>query len=486
MRILIFSLLLPGLAVAAPTFNAFNEALHLSCEQHKFEMLECNYRTLSPQPQLPIRATYNNAPLLIEKTLYPWPNAVTAVLFLIDTSDPAREKIVEIKQRHIAQILDAAEAHHRIGIAGFDKQLTTVAPIGTPTSDIIPALKSIKAVGQTTELYRNIIKAIDLIKKTEADRKVIFLLSDGLAEDKAYFHEDVIKAARRSAVVINSIGYPRSIALSVSLQTIRRLSEETGGKYIEADGRYDLPSTYLKTAFKNIDHGGRILVQLSNLTPASPSRQQQLSLGFETDPGDLIIPVPFTIPPAKTVNATATEGVTDGVRIIAGKNDSRPVNLWLWYGIPGALIILIIAVLLTLLAIWKRGIKPSTPPGDNRPQYQPYGYLIRQDETATCYPIHRTLWRIGRGKDNELSLEDNSISRKHAELRRNENGSFEIIDLKSMNGIYVNHEKTSRHTLRDDDLLEIGDIFLRFTSCIADHSLEETRVRHNTQARSSD
>jgi len=486
MRILIFSLLIPGLAVAAPTFNSLNDALYLSCGQHKFETLECNYRTLSPEPQLRVRAAYNNAPLFMENTLYPWPNAVTAVLFLIDTSDPARAKTVEIKQRHIAQILRSAEARHRVGIAGFDKRLTTVAPIGTPVSDIIPALKSIKAEGQTTELYRNIIKAIDLVEKIEADRRVIFLLSDGLAEDKAYFHEDVIGAARRSAVAINSIGYPRSIALSVSLQTIRRLSEETGGKYIEADGRYDLPSTYIKTAFSNVDHGGRILVQLSNITPNSSLPQQELSLGFETDLGDLTIPVPFTIPPVGVIDTADTGSVTDAVQIIAGQNDPRPVNLWLWYGIPGALIIIIITVLLTLLVTWQRGIRPGTSPGDNRPQRKPYGYLIRQDETADCYPIDRTPWRIGRGKDNELLLEDNSISRKHAELRRNQDGSFEIIDLKSMNGIYVNHEKIFRHTLRENDLLEIGDIFLRFTNGIADHALEETKVRHNIEARSSD
>ena len=49
--------------------------------------------------------------------------------------------------------------------------------------------------------------------------------------------------------------------------------------------------------------------------------------------------------------------------------------------------------------------------------------------------------RIGRQPDNDIALTGNlEVSRHHAELRGNPDGSFEIIDLGSHGGTYVNGE----------------------------------------------
>ena len=56
--------------------------------------------------------------------------------------------------------------------------------------------------------------------------------------------------------------------------------------------------------------------------------------------------------------------------------------------------------------------------------------------------------RIGRQPDNDIALtEDLQVSRHHAELRRNPDGSFEIIDLGSHGGTYVNGERITRKQL---------------------------------------
>ena len=68
-----------------------------------------------------------------------------------------------------------------------------------------------------------------LLARTAAARKGLVIMSDGLAEDYAYHHDDVISLARAERVIIHSVGYPRSVAKSVALQTVRRLSDETGG-----------------------------------------------------------------------------------------------------------------------------------------------------------------------------------------------------------------------------------------------------------------
>ena len=57
--------------------------------------------------------------------------------------------------------------------------------------------------------------------------------------------------------------------------------------------------------------------------------------------------------------------------------------------------------------------------------------------------------RIGRTPDNGLVLSDLDVSRNHAELRKSATGSYEIVDLGSHNGTYVNGQRvTSKHADR--------------------------------------
>jgi 8-oxo-dGTP diphosphatase len=65
-------------------------------------------------------------------------------------------------------------------------------------------------------------------------------------------------------------------------------------------------------------------------------------------------------------------------------------------------------------------------------------------------------FRIGRTPDNDLVVSDLDFSRHHAELRKSLTGNYEIIDLGSHNGIFVNGERVSHATLTDQDIVTIG------------------------------
>jgi len=64
--------------------------------------------------------------------------------------------------------------------------------------------------------------------------------------------------------------------------------------------------------------------------------------------------------------------------------------------------------------------------------------------------------RIGRSPDNELVLADLGVSRRHAELRNSGGGKYEIIDLGSHNGTFVNGGRISRATVTERDIIGIG------------------------------
>lgn len=63
---------------------------------------------------------------------------------------------------------------------------------------------------------------------------------------------------------------------------------------------------------------------------------------------------------------------------------------------------------------------------------------------------------IGRSKGAECVLGDPNVSRRHAELRRGQNGDWTIADLGSTNGIKVNGRRVSSSRLTPGDQVTLG------------------------------
>jgi hypothetical protein len=68
---------------------------------------------------------------------------------------------------------------------------------------------------------------------------------------------------------------------------------------------------------------------------------------------------------------------------------------------------------------------------------------------------------LGTAADCDIVLTDKKISRKHATVRY-EGGEFQIADLDSSNGTFVNDEKVQKHDLIDNDMIKLGDIEFEF------------------------
>ena len=480
----------------AHAFSGISDNVDLNCNTDaKTGTLHCEYRLINPEPVTNITAKSGNLALAVSNTRnYPWNGAITAILFLIDTSDPGRENVIIENKKDIKKILESVREYHRVGLASFDSTLRVEAPPGSSNEEILKSLEKLHATGKTTELYRSVLSAINVLDKVKADRKIIYLFSDGLAEDKAYFHSDVVKAARKAGIVITSMGYPRSVSQSVGLQTIRRLSEETGGVFIQSDSHFDIKDTKLKTLFDGIDNGGRFDIDISKLFLLEPGSDQPVGLVIGTGTDNYEVRIPFTVPVAETEKpkveqqpapaaAVKKEPVRSTVQVITGNSPPvKPVISWFWYGIPAFLVIVLIVVLAVLLIITFKQDRKKPAPASGSSEFKPYAYLVVQDETKKRYAITRTTWRIGRGRDNEMTLNDSSVSRRHAEIHREKGDIFTLYDLDSLNGVYVNNNKVSKVILHEGDIIEIGDLNFRFTLLSAEYSMEESTVMQNTRA----
>lgn len=81
----------------------------------------------------------------------------------------------------------------------------------------------------------------------------------------------------------------------------------------------------------------------------------------------------------------------------------------------------------------------------------------RGPEIGKVYPLTADSILIGRGSRNEIVIEDNEVSREHCRLMR-VNTHYELSDLGSSNGTFVNGQRLSEPwLLRADCLIELGD-----------------------------
>lgn len=75
--------------------------------------------------------------------------------------------------------------------------------------------------------------------------------------------------------------------------------------------------------------------------------------------------------------------------------------------------------------------------------------------TRSIFPITQTVVKLGRNAENQVVLNDPSISRFHAEIRAM-NGDFYVHDIGSKNGILVNGERVAERKLSHGDQIQLG------------------------------
>lgn len=90
-------------------------------------------------------------------------------------------------------------------------------------------------------------------------------------------------------------------------------------------------------------------------------------------------------------------------------------------------------------------------------------FVVRGRDQGRHFQLSESVLRVGREAGSDIQLFDSEASRMHAEVRVQQDGTWELLDLNSSNGTRVNGDLVSKHLLRSGDRVEIGETLMIFT-----------------------
>lgn len=85
----------------------------------------------------------------------------------------------------------------------------------------------------------------------------------------------------------------------------------------------------------------------------------------------------------------------------------------------------------------------------------------RGPNAGSRFLLDQAITSAGRHPDSDIFLDDVTVSRRHAEFRL-ENNEFNVVDVGSLNGTYVNREPVDSAVLANGDEVQIGKFRLVF------------------------
>jgi len=85
----------------------------------------------------------------------------------------------------------------------------------------------------------------------------------------------------------------------------------------------------------------------------------------------------------------------------------------------------------------------------------------RGPNAGARYVLDKPVTSAGRHPGSDIFLDDVTASRRHVEFRR-EDGEFQVVDVGSLNGTYVNRKAVQSAVLADGDEVQIGKFRLVF------------------------
>jgi len=99
--------------------------------------------------------------------------------------------------------------------------------------------------------------------------------------------------------------------------------------------------------------------------------------------------------------------------------------------------------------------------------------LVRGNLPEKVLFLNPRSYLLGRARDNDLCLNEPSISKVHARITCNGPGNFSIKDEGSLHGVYVNATRIQEEHLTQGAHIQLGNVTLKFSLLAADGSTDQ-------------
>ena len=433
------------------------------------------------------KVTFGETPELVifEKT-----DHTVGVVFVFPNAAAYREEQYRIKG-NVANFLNTMARKRQYDLAGvvyYDanpEKLDIVS--GQDMRSLANKVTSLKRTDDVApNLYATLPIALGMLQNIpEAEFKYLIIISD--AEGKFTADDRVDDKINESVAQMNAnniipivIAYDPTIAGGLYFDKLSALSVARGGSYMEVRDSGDLPAA-LNTAWDQIYNSYVFSFYVEDIEEGKHK---------------------FTVR-TKVFGQDLEDNIQESV-----PDQGFPWHIfWMWvlYVVIGlvALVILIIIIKLLIKLVFKRkkkpvqeevfedsGMVPAAPSGDgyhiintnfpcpqcgqilaplsmqcpdcsNRRNFGKLKLVSGRLEGFTCF-INEAEITIGSGERNSITLPEPTISSKHAAVAVEDGNKYEIRDMKSTNGTFIDGHRVTRRFLRDGDVITLGKVEVRF------------------------
>jgi len=480
--------------LAALSLPAAAEPVSAFCYREHGQVV-CDVRPGQAKSVSSITATVNQKEVKGQYEAFDPASRRTAWYFLIQQSANPKDSAQAVSK--IANY----DGRRDYGVATFADKLDERAPIGASRGDINKLRDKLTgpAGSDRTYLFQAAREGVAKLVAYPAERKALVLFADGRSDssDRSEYREQVVKAAGDNNILVYGVFMNRKNATNSEEPTLKRLTEDVpGGIFrVAADCKksdrcttVELPDDVTKDFLQYLEKGGTLKLSSSDV-PSSAEFFVNVNFTDGTTartPGSVL--VRSGPPPGNQASGQQRwwEEIADWVmrnQLMAGAFGAIGMGL----------------LLLTGYAMSRRAQQPAyagggyggdqtafdqtgrhgggtlvntvlggsdtvifTPTIDRNPPHQVYAWLQFLDADARRVPIGSTNVRIGRGQDNDIILQNKTVHRQHAVIKRSPDGGFSIHHLGGENIVMVNGQPTNQRGLTNNDMIELGEVRMRF------------------------
>lgn len=406
------------------------------------------------------------------------PPANCAWLIVIDNSNPARQQTVTACVNEVLTFLALLPKGDAVMIASLSRDLVAASPFESAQEQRDAALAAIKADGEaslTTLIYQNVKHGLaDHLARRSETRKCVVLLTDGKDETpggpvavKAR-RDELITEATKLGIPVHTFGFAEKATEANYFADLKESSLQTGGMHVPAVvATRELGAETWPTLIAVMHGGGTATLDLSALKKAAPVHLEVLTASGKN--ASVVVSQDKVAAALPSQPAPKAELVTPQPQV----SESTPPG-WIWWAAGAAVLVLGVFVIANSgRGTSKKQIivetppkmvpptRPEPPPAASVSSSTPLAYLERCDDKQKRHPITAKGVVIGLGKHNDLKFghENGPDSQCVLSLINNE---WVVAEAGSGNAAVVNGKYYYQTTLSPNDVIEVGDIKLRF------------------------